>query len=146
MLGGRVIEAVAPTRLGRPFRWLLGSSWISNLGDGISLAAGPLLVASQTHEPVLVALAVVLQRLPWLVFGLIAGVAADRFDRRRVIATVHVTRSAVLVLLSSTILTHHISTPVVLVTMFVLGTLETFGDTTATTVLPMVVDRGDLPI
>ena len=34
--------------MGRPFRWLVGSSWIGNLGDGIGLAAGPLIVASQT--------------------------------------------------------------------------------------------------
>ena len=91
-----VVEAVAPARLGRPFRWLLGSSWVSNLGDGIALAAGPLLVASQTRDPFLVALAVVLQRLPWLLFGLLAGVVADRFDRRRIIIGVHLARAAVL--------------------------------------------------
>ena len=43
------VEVVAPARLGVPFRWLLGSSWASNLGDGLAIAAGPLLVASQTH-------------------------------------------------------------------------------------------------
>ena len=71
----RLLDAVLPTRMGTPFRWLLASSWISNVGDGIALAAGPLLVASQTHAPFLVALAVLLQRLPWLLFGLYAGVA-----------------------------------------------------------------------
>ena len=53
-----LIEVIAPERLGRPFRWLLASSWTSNLGDGISLAAGPLLVASQTRDPFTVARAV----------------------------------------------------------------------------------------
>ena len=48
----RLVEIVAPARLGPGFRWLLASSWIANLGDGIALAAGPLLVASQTdHVP-----------------------------------------------------------------------------------------------
>jgi len=74
----RVVESIAPARLGRSFRWLLASSWVSNIGDGIGLAAGPLLVASQTHDPLLVALATLLQRLPWLLFGLHAGVVADR--------------------------------------------------------------------
>ena len=36
-------ELVAPRRLGTSFRWLLGSSWTSNLGDGIALSAAPLL-------------------------------------------------------------------------------------------------------
>ena len=44
-----------PARLGMGFRWLLASSWASNLGDGLMMAAGPLLVASQTHNPLLVA-------------------------------------------------------------------------------------------
>ena len=39
----RLVETVVPKRLGRPFRWLLASSWVTNLGDGIALAAGPLL-------------------------------------------------------------------------------------------------------
>ncbi len=51
-----LVEIVAPRRLGTGFRWLLASSWVSNLGDGIAIAAGPLLVASQTHDPFLVAL------------------------------------------------------------------------------------------
>mgnify|MGYP001589340144 CR=1 FL=1 len=31
-------ELVAPRRMGRDFRWLLASSWTSNIGDGVALA------------------------------------------------------------------------------------------------------------
>jgi len=37
--------------MGTSFRWLLGSTWVSNIGDGIALAAGPLLVASGSSSP-----------------------------------------------------------------------------------------------
>ena len=47
-----LLEAVLPARMGTSFRWLVGSTWISNLGDGMGLAAGPLLIASQTRDPV----------------------------------------------------------------------------------------------
>jgi hypothetical protein len=57
---GRVLEVVLPARMGSAFRWLVGSSWTSNLGDGIGLAAGPLLIASETQDPLLVALAALL--------------------------------------------------------------------------------------
>ena len=67
---GLVETRVAPPRLGRSFRWLLASSWSANIGDGLALAAGPLLVASQTDNAILVAMAALLQRLPWLLFGL----------------------------------------------------------------------------
>ena len=142
----RVVEIVTPSRLGRSFRWLLGSYWTSNLGDGIALAAGPLLVASQTREPFLVALAVVLQRFPWLLFGLIAGVVADRYDRRIIIVSVHLVRAAILGVLSATIVLDQVNTAVVLVAMFLLGTAETFADVTTGTLLPMLVDKRDLPI
>ncbi|MEY2470037.1 MAG: hypothetical protein QOF21_2735, partial [Actinomycetota bacterium] len=142
----RAVEAVVPSRLGVSFRWLLGSSWIGNLGDGIELAAGPLLVASETRDPFLVALAVVLQRLPWLVFGLLAGVAADRFDRRRLVFAGHAVRAGLLAILTATIALDQVNIAVILVTMFILGTAEVFADTTSTTLLPMMIDKRDLPI
>jgi len=82
----RLAETVAPARLGRPFRWLLASSWVSNLGDGIALAAGPLLVASRTSDARLVALGATLQWLPPLLFGLLAGALADAGVDARVVA------------------------------------------------------------
>jgi MFS family permease len=78
----RAVEALMPARLGRGFRRLLVAFWISNLADGITLAAAPLLVASQTDSPFLVGLAPMLTQLPWLLFGLHAGAIADRIDRR----------------------------------------------------------------
>jgi MFS family permease len=139
-------EFIAPSRLGRSFRWLLASSWLTNLGEGITLAAGPLLVASQTHNPLAVAMAALLQRLPWLLFGLYAGVVADRLNRRTIAVVTGLVRAAILLLLTASILTHHVDIAVVLAALFLFGVNETFGDTTTTTLLPMLVDRPDLGI
>ncbi|MGI8532502.1 MAG: MFS transporter, partial [Geodermatophilaceae bacterium] len=143
---GRLVEIVAPARLGTGFRWLLASSWTSNLGDGIAIAAGPLLVASQTHDPLLVALAALAQWLPPLVFGLYAGALADRLDRRLIVITVDLARVGVLVVLCLTIATDAISIAVVLACLFLLGTAEVFADNTTATLLPMLVHRDDLAI
>jgi predicted MFS family arabinose efflux permease len=145
-VGNRVLEVVAPTRLGSSFRWLLASSWVSNAGDGLSIAAGPLLVASQTHSPFLVALAGLLQRLPWLVFGLHAGALADRLDRRRMVIVCDLLRAAVLVLLSITVASGHVDITLVLVAMLLIGVAEVFGNTTTRTLLPMVVPKAELGI
>jgi hypothetical protein len=108
--------------MGTPFRWLIGSSWISNLGDGIGVAAGPLLIASQTQDPLLVALGALLGRLPWLLFGLYAGVLADRIDRRLMVVAVDLMRAGVLAALAATIVGDQVSVAVVLVAMLLLGT------------------------
>ncbi len=141
-----LVEAVLPARMGTPFRWLVGSSWVGNLGDGIALAAGPLLVAGQTQDPFLVALGALLQRLPWLLFGLQAGVLADRVDRRRLLIGVDLARGGVLVVLATALLTGDVGIAVVLAALFVLGVAEVFADTTSGTLLPMVVRRADLGI
>jgi MFS family permease len=140
------VETVLPARMGTSFRWLVGSAWAGNLGDGIGLAAGPLLVATQTSDPLLVAMAGLLQRLPWLLFGLYAGVLADRVDRRLLVIAVDLVRAGVLVVLTTALVTEHVNVTVVLVTMFLLGTAEVFVDTTTNTLLPMLVDKRDLGI
>src|SRR6478735_10941778 len=94
-LVSRIVDTVVPQRLGTRFRWLLASSWSSNLGDGIVIAAGPLLVASRTEDAFLVALAALLQWLPPLLFGLWAGAMTDRLDRRRLVITVDSVRTVV---------------------------------------------------
>ena len=137
----RLAELLVPARLGCGFRWLLASFWVTNLADGITLAAGPLLVASQTHNPLAVATAVLLQRLPWLMFGLYAGVVADRVSRRAIIIATGLARAVILLLLIASILTHHVDTAVVLAALFLFGVNETFGDTTSQTLLPMLVSR-----
>jgi MFS family permease len=142
----RLLELALPARMGRSFRWLVASSWISNLGDGIGLAAGPLLIASQTRDPLLVALAALLQRLPWLLFGLWAGVLADRLDRRLLVAGVDLGRAAVLALLTATIVSGTVGVAVVLVAMLLIGTAEVFADTASQTLLPMAVSNEDLQI
>ena len=142
----RVVEVVAPRRLGIGFRWLLSSSWVSNLGDGIAIAAGPLLVASLTRDPRLIALAATLQWLPPLLFGLPAGVITDRVDRRLLVVIVDVARAIVLVVLAATIVSGHVSVVIVLSALFLLGCAEVFADNASQTLLPMLVSRDDLAL
>jgi MFS family permease len=141
-----VVEAVVPGRLGTPFRWLMASSWVSNIGDGVIVAAGPLLVASETRDPFLVSLAWTLEFLPWLVFGLFAGVVADRVNRKLLITVANACRVVVLSVLVTTIVTDQVSIAVVLAAVFLLGVGETFADTTTSTLLPMIVAKKDLGI
>jgi predicted MFS family arabinose efflux permease len=142
----RLLDIIAPPRLGHGFRLLMASSWTSNVGDGITLAAGPLLVASKTDHAFLVALAALLQWAPPLIFGLWAGALTDRLDRRTIVIVVNLVRALVLALLALAVATDVASIALVLVAMFLLGTAEVFVDNTESTLLPMLVDRDDLAI
>jgi MFS family permease len=139
-----LLDVLLPRRLGAPFRRLVAGSWTTNLGDGIALAAGPLLVASQTHDPMLVAMAPLLQQLPWLLCGLQAGGLADRHDRRRLLVVANVARCLVLVGLVAVLALGEVSIAIVLACVFLFGLGEVFADTTAATLPPMLVAKADL--
>jgi MFS family permease len=129
MLGpGGLVERAAPAVLGRDFRWLWGQSTITNLGDGVILSAGPLLVTTITREPFAIAMAVFLQQLPWVVFGIPAGAIIDRVDRRRLTILVNVLRGIVLLALTTTVASGTVNLAIVLSAVFLIGTAETFSD------------------
>jgi MFS family permease len=137
-------ELIAPRRLGADFRWLLASSWTSNIGDGIALSAAPLLIASLTSSPLLVASGAMMQFLPWLLFGLLAGSVADHHDRRRLVMIANGSRALIVLGLVVFLLTGQVTVWIVLATAFLYGTAEVFADTAGSTLLPMVVRPADL--
>lgn len=73
--------------MGRNWYLLWTGSAISALGDGIFLAALPLLAATVTQDPKLIAGVSFFGSLPWLLASLPAGAAADRYDGRRLLLT-----------------------------------------------------------
>lgn len=139
-------DLIAPRRLGTDFRWLLASSWTSNIGDGIALSAAPLLIASMTSSPILVAAGAMMQFLPWLLFGLLAGSIADHHDRRRLVMLANGSRAVIVGGLVVFLLTGHATVWIVLATAFLYGTAEVFADSAGSTLLPMLVRPADLGI
>jgi MFS family permease len=132
-------------RLGPDFTKLWFASAVSNFGDGMTMAAGPLLLASLTDDPALVAGAVFAQQLPWLLFSLVSGVIVDRFDRRRLAVAANLARGAIVAGLAVAIWTGHASVPVVYACLFLLGVGETIADNASSALLPAVVAADQLP-
>ena len=117
---------------------------MSNLGDGVTLVAGPLLAASLTRDPRLVAGLAVAQRLPWLLFSLVSGALVDRLDRRLVMVRVDAARAVVVGLLGVAVLADAATLPLLYAVFFALGTAETLFDNAAVSILPAVVPAGQL--
>ncbi|GAB2836254.1 MFS transporter [Actinoallomurus bryophytorum] len=134
----------ASARLGADFTRLWTASAVSNVGDGVTVVAGPLLVASLTRDPVLVAGAAFVQSLSWLLFSLVGGVLADRLDRRRLIVVIDVVRAAALAGLCAAVATGTVGILLVYAVFFLLGACETIADTAAVARLPAIVAPGSL--
>ena len=129
---------------GLNFRKLWTASAVSNLGDGLRLAALPLLAATLTRDPGLVAGLTVMLWLPWLLLSLVAGAVVDQVDRRRLMAAAQGLRMMVVALLGVTVWMGWASLPLLYAVAFLLGTAETFFDTAAQAIIPSVVPPAEL--
>lgn len=129
---------------GPAFWRLFAASASSNLADGINRVALPLLAATLTRDPVLVAALTSLAFLPWLLFALPAGAVVDRVDRRRAMAAANAVRALSLGALAATVLTGTASLPVLYAVAFAVGSAETVYDSAARALLPQVVRRDQL--
>jgi MFS family permease len=133
------MRARTSARLGADFTRLWTASAVSTIGDGVTMVAGPLLIASLTRDPVLVAGAAFVQSLSWLLFSLVGGVLADRLDRQRLIVAVNAVRAVALGGLCAAIATGTVTIPLVYAVFCLLGACETIADTAAVARLPAIV-------
>lgn len=132
---------MARTVLGPEYRKLWVASAVSNLGDGITLVAGPLLAATLTRDPVLIAGITFAQRLPWLLFSLLSGALVDRLDRRLTMGTVDLLRFVLLGVLGLAVLAGWATLPLLYAVFFLVGAAETFFANASLAIMPSIVPK-----
>ena len=127
--------------MGPAFNRMWAGSILSNLADGVLIAAAPLLAISLTDSTVLISLIGAMVMLPWLLFAIPIGVVVDRIDRRFILAGANAIRSLVVGALSLGIATDKVNIFWLLITAFVLGTCEVASDTTAQSLIPQILPK-----
>ncbi|MFF2849270.1 MFS transporter [Streptomyces sp. NPDC058001] len=114
---------------------------LSRFGDALRTAALPLLAASLTDEPLLIATVTACGYLPWIVFGLLGGAVADRVDQRRAMWSADVARGLLVAAFAVAVALDHATIGLLIALAFTLTTLQTLFDNAATALLPTLVDR-----
>ena len=127
--------------MGPAFNRMWAASIISNLSDGILIAAAQLLAITLTDSTVLISAIGAMVMLPWLLFAIPIGVMVDRVDRRFILAGANATRSAVVGLLALLIATHHVTIYWLLFASFVIGVCEVAADTTSQSLIPQILEE-----
>lgn len=82
--------------------------------------------------------------LPYLLFGLLAGIFVDRFARRTVMVAGDLGRAAILAALCVLGVTGLVSSPALMALMFTFGTLALLSDAAYQSFLPQLVPRSQL--
>lgn len=130
--------------LGGDFRRLWTAAAFSNLADGLGRIAVPLIATTLTRDPFVISVFGALAMVPWLVFGIPAGMIVDRFDRRLVMLVAGAVRGSVAIWLAVLAVTGGMSLWALFVGTLVFGLGETLFDNATNAALPGTVTRGQL--
>ncbi len=137
------VEAIQMKNI--PFRWLWTATASGALGEGIALSALPLVMASLTRDPLMVALLQTAAALPWALFGLQAGALADRWDRARVLFTADLVRAALAGALAMIILLGLVRPTFLLLVAFATSSATVMFRAADAALLPSMVTSAELP-
>jgi predicted MFS family arabinose efflux permease len=113
------VNRLVPLRRNRDFVLYQSGSLLSSFGSGISGIAYPLLTLSLTHSAAKTGYVGAVEFLPLVILSAPAGVAADRFDRRRLMIASDAAGTTALALLGTAVLTGHTAYWMILVVAFV---------------------------
>ncbi len=134
-------EVAGAPRLSSDYWRFWWAASLSNLGDGVRLAALPLLAVRLTDEPVAVAAVGALIFLPWVLLGPFLGVLVDRVDRRHLMIVGQLARGALLTMFAVAIAADHASMPLLYVVAFLVGTGEVAVDTASQAAIPTLAPK-----
>lgn len=129
----------APTArgLGR----LLASTGVSIAGQGMVIAAVPLMAASFTRSPIGVSISVAATYAAWLVAGLPAGALVDRWHRRATMVVADVVRAVLLGAFALAVVADRASLWLLIAVVFLVGVAGCFFDPASQAAIPAVVGR-----
>lgn len=105
----------------RNYRLFASGQLVSNTGVWVQRIAQDWLVLTITGSATAVGITTALQFLPTLLFGLVGGMIADRYDKRRVLLATQTSMSLLAVVLAALTLSHTVREWHVFVVAFCLG-------------------------
>ena len=129
----------------RNFRLIWTGAFTSTSGFFVQEVAQSLLVWDLTKDPFLLTLPATLNGLPILLFTLLGGVAADRMDRRKLLAISQYIQMASALTLAVLLWLDMIAVWHIMAAAFVSGVGQAFGGPAFQALIPSLVEKKDLP-
>lgn len=127
--------------LGRPFAVHQASVGLANLVDGVIQIGLPLVAIGLTRSPAQIGLLTGAVWLPWLLFGIPAGVFVDRWDRRRARLVALGARAILLGVLAAVAVADMMTIWWLIGAAVAYGITEVFADLAAQAQVPALVSR-----
>jgi MFS family permease len=133
----------SPLRIG-VFRAIWLAVLVSNIGLWMQTVGAQWLLVDQPHASVLVALVQTADMLPDVIFGVVGGVLADMFDRRRLLMAVQTFMAVTAVALTVLTLAGQMPPALLLTFTFVLGSGSVISLPAYQSLIPNLVPRNQI--
>ena len=137
--------STTPLRRNRDFVLLEAGRLLSSAGSQLTTIAYPLLVLALTHSPAKAGVVSFARLIPHALFALLAGVAADRWSRKRLMIAADVVRALAIASLVATIALHRASFWQIALVAFMEGTGAVFFVAAQPGALRAIVPPRQLP-
>lgn len=129
----------------RDFRVLWFGAFTSTVGNWMQQVAQSWLVFELTHSSFYLGLDYFFGQLPILLFTLIGGVIADRYNRRHVLVISQLVQMVTAFVLATLIYLDQVRVEYILLLSFVAGLGQAFGGPAYQALIPSLVAKKDLP-
>lgn len=129
----------------RDFRLLWLGAFTSTTGNWMQLVAQSWLVLQLTSSPFYLGLVGFLGQLPIILFTLVGGVFADRFERRKLLLVSQYVQMAVAIVLTVLVYLDIVRIGHFLILVFIAGSAQAFGGPAYQALIPTLVKREDVP-
>lgn len=121
------------------FKWLLGGSIISHLGDQFTLIALPWLVLKLTGDTLTLGLVLAAMSVPRAIFMLVGGALVDRYSPKSVLMLTKYANTVLLALLAVLVLSHSLTLPVLYALAIAIGLASAFSYPAGSSITPLVL-------
>jgi MFS family permease len=139
-------DAIKSSSINRvSFRWFLAARCASVVAYQMLAVAVGWQVYEMTHRALDLGLVGLVQFIPSMILVLFVGHAADRYDRRRLVALAQATEAAAILILCLTTIGHWVTRDIIFLIVFAVGIGRAFEFTAMQTLVPSLVDKETLP-
>jgi MFS family permease len=145
MAGGTAVRRTLAAFRYRDFKILWLGSCTSSIGTWMQNVAENWLVLSITGSAFYLGLDAFLQQLPIMLFSLLGGVLADRFDRRRTLLVSQYIQMSTAFTLAVLVFNGLNHVWPILTLSFITGSAQAFGGPASQALVPTLVEKNDLP-
>lgn len=138
------MSEIIPLRKNRSFNFWVSAQIVSPIAESFSTILITWTIWKESNSTTLLALTLILTTIPQIIFGMVAGVATDRFNRKKIVMFCNAIRAGLMVVMGLLAFSSLLNEIIFMLASFILGFLRLFAMTAYRAAMPGIVHKEQL--